>query len=503
MHLSFIKLLLRNQRISFPSLKSAIWSLALIQLCFALTGHAPVPPPAKPNIILIFMDDLGYGDLSCYGALDYRTPNLDRMASEGMRFTNFVSAQAVCSASRAGLMTGCYPNRVGISGALFPGAKVGLATEEETIADLLKARGYATGAFGKWHLGDAPAFLPTRQGFDEYMGIPYSNDMWPVQYDGSPAKEGTNKAKLPPLPIYRNERIIDTIDNLEEQSTLTGRYTDAAIAFIKKNRNKPFFAYIPHNMPHVPINASPAFRGKSKQGLYGDVIMEVDHNIGRIFNTLKELGIDKNTLVIFTSDNGPWLNYGHHAGSSGGFREGKGTSFEGGQRVPCLVRWPGVVPAGLVANQLASTIDVLPSVVSLTGAAMPQRKIDGVDISPVWKGDMTATPRRTFWYYYRKNNLEAVRYDNWKLVFAHPGRSYLGQAPGFEGFPGKAPENMAVAVGLYDLRRDPAEQYDVKEQYPDIYQKLLAIGEEARTELGDDLKEIKGVANRPSGKIPD
>ena len=484
-----------GQRYVFPAL--------FILLLTSYKAGQSIPPPTRPNVILIFMDDLGYGDLSCYGALDYRTPNLDRMAQEGMRFTNFVSAQAVCSASRAGLMTGCYPNRVGISGALFPYAKVGLAPEEETIADLLKARGYATAAFGKWHLGDAPMFLPTRQGFDEYLGIPYSNDMWPVHYDGKPVKPETNKAKYPPLPIIRNERIIDTIDNLEEQATLTRRYTDAAIDFIKRNRNKPFFAYIPHSMPHAPINASPEFRGKSKQGLYGDVLMEADHHIGRILKTLKDLKIDQNTIVIFTSDNGPWLNYGHHAGSSGCLREGKGTSFEGGQRVPCIVRWPGVVPAGQIANQLTSTIDILPTLSALTGAASPKRKIDGVDISAVWKGDMNATPRREFWYYYRKNNLEAVRYDNWKLVFAHPSRTYIGQMPGSNGFPGKSPENIDMPEGLYDLRRDPAEQYDVKEKYPEIYQKLLAIGEEARQELGDELKQVTGTANRSSGRLPE
>jgi arylsulfatase len=318
--------------------------LFIAMLAILLTSQqslvSPAPKPfeaaasSSPNIILIFMDDMGYGDLSCNGALDIHTPNLDRLASEGIRFTNFLSSQAVCSASRASLMTGCYANRVGISGALFPGAKVGLAKDEMTIADLLKQKNYATGIFGKWHLGDAREFLPFNQGFDEYLGLPYSNDMWPVGYDGQPVKSGSNKSQHPPLPLIKNDRPIDTINTLEDQATLTGRLADAAIQFIRKNKNKSFFAYIPNPMPHVPINASPAFRGKSKQGLYGDVIQEVDYNVGKIMQAVKDEGLEKNTLIIFTSDNGPWLNFGNHAGSAGGFREGKGTSFEGGQRVP-------------------------------------------------------------------------------------------------------------------------------------------------------------------------
>ena len=261
--------------------------------------------PTGPNIILIFMDDLGYGDLSCYGALDIHTPNIDRLASEGIRFTNFLSAQAVCSASRAAILTGCYPNRVGISGALFPASPIGLAIEEMTIADLLKQKDYATGIFGKWHLGDSPEFLPLNQGFDEYLGIPYSNDMWPVNYDGQPSKSGTNKNRFPPLPFIRNSTPVDTISTLEDQALITSRLTDEAISFIHRNKKKSFFAYIPHPMPHVPINASAAFRGKSKQGLYGDVIQELDNHVGRIMDALKKEGLEKNTMIIFTSDNGP------------------------------------------------------------------------------------------------------------------------------------------------------------------------------------------------------
>ena len=472
----------------------------LLFLLISVTGIAQ-QKSSTPNIVLIFMDDMGYGDLSCYGALDINTPNIDQLASEGIRFTNFLSSQAVCSASRASIMTGCYANRVGISGALFPGSKVGLASNEMTMAELLKQKNYATAIYGKWHLGDAKQFLPLQQGFDEYLGIPYSNDMWPVNYDGTPADSTSSKSKLPQLPLIKNNDKWLEIKTLEDQSTLTERYTTAAIAFIKKNKNKPFFLYLPHSMPHVPINASPAFRGKSKQGLYGDVIQEIDASVGRILKTIKENGLDNNTLVIFTSDNGPWINYGNHAGSTGGLREGKGTSFEGGQRVPGIIRWKGTIQPNIVSNQLASTIDLFPTIAAITKASLPNKKIDGVSILPILQGDKNATPRKTFLYYYRKNSLEAVRIDNWKLVFAHPSRSYLNQLPGMNGYPGKAPEDVAMPLALYDLRRDPAENYDIKDMHPDIVKKLQALAEEARADLGDDIQKRTGANNRAVGKI--
>lgn len=477
-----------------------ITTKTLLFLLISVTGIAQ-QKSSTPNIVLIFMDDMGYGDLSCYGALDINTPNIDQLASEGIRFTNFLSSQAVCSASRASIMTGCYANRVGISGALFPGSKVGLASNEMTMAELLKQKNYATAIYGKWHLGDAKQFLPLQQGFDEYLGIPYSNDMWPVNYDGTPADSTSSKSKLPQLPLIKNNDKWLEIKTLEDQSTLTERYTTAAEAFIKKNKNKPFFLYLPHSMPHVPINASPAFRGKSKQGLYGDVIQEIDASVGRILKTIKENGLDNNTLVIFTSDNGPWINYGNHAGSTGGLREGKGTSFEGGQRVPGIIRWKGTIQPNIVSNQLASTIDLFPTIAAITKASLPNKKIDGVSILPILQGDKNATPRKTFLYYYRKNSLEAVRIDNWKLVFAHPSRSYLNQLPGMNGYPGKAPEDVAMPLALYDLRRDPAENYDIKDMHPDIVKKLQALAEEARADLGDDIQKRTGANNRAVGKI--
>ena len=455
----------------------------------------------SPNIILIYMDDMGYGDLSCYGAVDIQTPVLDKMAAEGMRFTNFLTSQAVCSASRASLLTGCYANRVGISGALWPKAGVGLSPDETTIAELLKQKNYATAAFGKWHLGDVKGYLPKSHGFDEYYGIPYSNDMWPVWYDGTPAKQGTNKSGYPPLPLIEGDERVSTITTLDQQAQLTASLTDKTISFVEKNKNHPFFVYLAHPMPHVPINASPAFKGKSKQGLYGDVIQEVDANVGRIIQKIEELKLDKKTLIIFTSDNGPWFNFGNHAGNTGGFREGKGTSFEGGHRVPCIMYWKGVIPAGKVMNQLASTIDVLPTIAAMTNTQLPERKIDGVNLLPLLQGDLTQTPRSEFYYYYRKNSLEAVRKDNWKLVFEHPSRSYLNQVPGKNGFPGLSPEDVMMPKALYDLRRDPGERYDVQKEFPEIVKMLESIAEKARTELGDDLQKRIGTEVREAAKI--
>lgn len=454
-----------------------------------------------PNIILIYMDDMGYGDLSCYGALNIRTPFLDKMAAEGMRFTNFLTTQAVCSASRASLLTGCYANRVGISGALWPKAGIGLSLDETTIPELLKQKNYATAAFGKWHLGDVKGYLPKSHGFDEYVGIPYSNDMWPVWYDGTPAKQGTNKFGYPPLPFIQDDEKISTINTLDDQAMLTERLTDKAIGFIERNKSNPFFLYLAHPMPHVPIIASSKFKGTSKQGLYGDVIQEIDANVGRILNRLKTLGLDNNTLIIFTSDNGPWFNFGNHAGTTGGLREGKGTSFEGGHRVPCIMRWKGTIPAGVVVNQLSSTIDILPTIANITHTSLPDHKIDGVDLTELIKGNMALNPRKTFYYYYRNNSLGAVRKDEWKLVFEHPSRSYQGQAPGIDGFPGKAPEDVMMPKALYDLRRDPGERYDVQQFYPEVVKMLEVLAEEAREDLGDELQKRKGKNQRPPAVI--
>lgn len=475
----------------------------LLNLCllgFMTFGFVP-PKPQTPNIVLIFMDDLGYGDIGANGATNYQTPNIDKMATEGIRFTNFLAAQAVCSASRAALLTGCYPNRIGFSGALAPTSTIGINANETTLAEVLKEKGYKTAIYGKWHLGHQKQFLPLQHGFDEYFGLPYSNDMWPVDYDGSPAPEGHFKKKAyPTLPLIQNNERIEDITTLEQQGMLTSRYTEKAVDFIKRNKNNPFFLYLPHSMPHVPINASPRFRGKSQQGLYGDVIMEIDWSIGEVLKALKANGLDKNTLVIVTSDNGPWLNYGNHAGSSGGYREGKGTSYEGGQRVPCVMRWKGTMPEGLVCNKLSSTIDLLPTIAKFCQAKLPSNKIDGLDISELLKGNLSAEPRKSFYYYYRKNSLEAVRKGNWKLVLAHNGRTYEGFQPGNDGYPGQVNENSPVPMALYDLRRDPGERYDVQKTYPKIVEELLQLAEKAQDDLGDDITQKTGKNNREAGK---
>jgi len=456
-----------------------------------------------PNIVIIFTDDQGYGDVGSFGATGFETPNIDKMAAEGMRFTNFYSAQAVCSASRAGLLTGCYPNRIGISGALMPYSKVGINEEEMTIAELVRQKGYKTAIFGKWHLGYQEQFLPLQHGFDEYTGLPYSNDMWPVDYDGTPIKPGSpreNKLQYPPLPLIDGNTTVDTIATLGDQDRLTALYTSRAVDFINRNSDAPFFLYVPHSMPHVPLGVSPEFRGKSEQGLYGDVMMEIDWSVGEILKALETNGLTGNTLVIFTTDNGPWINFGNHAGSTAGLREGKGTSFEGGQRVPCVMKWPGVIPEGTVNGKLAATIDILPTVAYITGTNLPKHKIDGLNIISLIRGEKDANPREEFLYYYGRNNLEAVRNGDWKMVLPHHHRSYEGIMPGNDGWPGGYNEGYVEAPELYDLRRDPGERYNVIELYPEIAQKLLNIAEKARADLGDDLTGTTGAGNREPGR---
>lgn len=453
-----------------------------------------------PNIILIFMDDMGNGDLGVTGALEYQTTAIDKMAREGIRFTNFMSAQAVCTASRAGLLTGCYPNRVGLSGALFPNSKIGINSDEVILPELLKQKGYATAIVGKWHLGDKHEFLPRQHGFDEYFGLPYSNDMWPVDYDGNPATDW-RKDSFPPLFIMEGNEKKIPINTLDDQAQLTRLYTEYAIDFIKRKKDKPFFLYLPHSMTHVPINASASFKGKSKQGLYGDAMMEIDWSVNEILKAVKSNKLDDNTMIIFTSDNGPWLNFGNHAGSTGGLREGKGTSFEGGMRVPCIIRWPGVIKEGLISNSLTSSIDIFPTLADVVNVKLPAQRIDGLSLLPILHGDVTAQPRKEFYYYYRANSLEAVRMDNWKLVLAHPGRTYENFEMGMNGHPGKADENFPVKQSLYDLRRDPGERYDVQNQFPDIVKSLQTLADKAREDLGDDILKVPGKNRRKPGQI--
>lgn len=467
------------------------YSVAFAAMAVSNIAHGKEAP--KPvNFIVIYLDDMGYGDLTITGALGYHTPNIDRMASEGVFFTHYYSPQAVSSASRAGLLTGCYPNRIGFSGALDHTAKTGISDEEETIADVLKKKGYSTAAFGKWHLGCQKQFLPTHHGFDEFFGIPYSHDMWP--------EHPVTKNYYPPLPLIEGDSVIALNP---DNSQFTTEFTERAVDFIRRNRTRPFFLYLAHPLPHVPLAVSDKFRGKSAQGMYGDVLMEIDWSVGQILEILKELKLDEKTLVIFTSDNGPWLTYGNHAGSTGGLREGKGTSFEGGQRVPCLMRWKGTIPAGIVSSKMISGIDILPTLAAIAGAPLPPKRIDGVNILPLMKGDENATPRKAFYYYYRRNSLEAVSNGNWKLVFAHPGRTYEGFKPGKDGMPGLCLESYNFKSGLYDLRRDPGERYNVEEFYPEIVAELNRIAGEAREDLGDDITGNPGKNRREPGRVPE
>ncbi|NQU54123.1 MAG: sulfatase [Bacteroidetes bacterium] len=453
----------------------------------------------SPNFVVVFIDDMGYGDVGCYGATGYTTPNLDKMASEGMRFTNFYSAQPVCSASRAGLLTGCYPNRIGISGALFPHNEVGLNSNETTIAEMLKEKGYATGIFGKWHLGHHKEFLPLQHGFDEYVGLPYSNDMWPIGVDGK-RREGERWDNYPDLPLIEGNETTELITTLEGQDKLTTLYTEKAVDFINRNADKPFFLYVPHSMGHIPLGVSDKFRGKSEQGFYGDVMMEIDWSVGEIEKALKANGVSENTVFIFTTDNGPWLNFGEHAGSAGGLREGKTTSWEGGQRVPFIIKWPAGTPAGMICNKLGCAIDLLPSFAELAGANLPKLKIDGTDITELWKGDVNAEPRDNILFYYGKNNLNGVRKGNWKLVLPHTWQSY-NTTPGKDGHGGKRIKMTVETPELYNMMRDPGEQYNVIESNQGKAEELMQVVEAARTELGDlNIGIEKGVGTREIGK---
>ncbi len=481
-----------------PILNFFLATISFIAISCSPNTEQKVNTVQPPNFVVVFIDDMGYGDVGCYGATGYTTPNLDKMASEGMRFTNFYSAQPVCSASRAGLLTGCYPNRIGISGALFPQNEVGINPKETTIAEMLKEKGYATGIFGKWHLGHHKEFLPLQHGFDEYVGLPYSNDMWPIGVDGK-RREGERWDNYPDLPLIEGNKTIELITTLEGQDKLTTLYTEKAVDFINRNAKDPFFLYVPHSMGHIPLGVSDKFRGKSEQGFYGDVMMEIDWSVGEIEKALQANGISENTVFIFTTDNGPWLNFGNHAGSAGGLREGKTTSWEGGQRVPFIIKWPAGTPAGTISNKLGCAVDLLPSFAKLAGTSLPKLKIDGLDITDLWKGVADAEPRDNILFYHGKNNLNGVRKGNWKLVLPHTWSSYHAK-PGKDGYGGKRIKMTVEAPELYNMMRDPGEEYNVIEYNPEKAEELMKIVEAARIELGDlNVGIEKGAGTREIG----
>jgi arylsulfatase len=443
-----------------------------------------------PNIIIIFTDDQGYGDLGCYGAEGFETPNIDSMANEGMLFTDFYVSQAVCSASRASLMTGSYAERVGIQGALSPWAVNGLDPETETVAKLLKRHGYTNAIFGKWHLGHRIEYLPLQNGFDEYSGLICSNDMWPVDYDGNPLNED-KRSYYPPMSFWKGNEPTSNIETLNDQAQITRQITELSVDFIERNKNTPFFLYIPHPMPHQPIAASDEFLGKSELGLYGDVIMEIDWSVGQIIDALKKNGIDDNTLIIYASDNGPWLNYGKWGGSAGPLREGKGTMWEGGARVPCIMRWPDKITPGQSITKIASTIDIYPTIAEIVGDEINGYANDGVSLMPILNGDINSNPRNELYYYYGEK-LIAVRKGKWKLVFPHIYRSYEGVEAGKDLHPG--PYNKGSSgLELYDLINDIGERKDVAAFYPHIVRELEQVGNLARSKLGDKLTNEIGT----------
>ena len=462
-------------------------------------------PDTPPNIVIIFTDDQGYADVGVFGAKGFATPNLDRLAAEGRTFRNFHVAQGVCSASRAALLTGCYPNRIGIHGALGPHSKVGISGNEMTLAELVKQKGYATAIYGKWHLGDAPQFLPTRHGFDEYFGLPYSNDMWPLHPEllNPPTNSTARRDGYPNLPMYEGEKIVIPKVTHSDQEQLTTWYTEHAVGFIERNKARPFFLYVAHSMPHVPLHVSEKFRGKTARGLYGDVIEEIDWSVGQIMDALKRQGLEEKTWVIFTSDNGPWLSYGAHAGSAGPLREGKGTSWEGSTREPCIMRWPGHIPAGTDCNQMLMTIDLFPTIARLIHANPPRHKIDGVDVWPVISGENAKNPHRAYWWYYEENQLQAVVTGDgrWKLQLPHTYRTLGGRPGSDEGIPVLYEQRKIEAAELYDLASDIGEATNVAAAHPDIVRRLQAEAAKARAELGDALTKRVGTGVRPPGRI--
>lgn len=482
--------------------------LTFLLLFAAWQTAAAAADPLRPNIVLLFADDLGYGDLGCFGAKGVATPNIDRLAADGTRFTSFYVAQPVCTASRAALMSGCYSNRISLFGALNHESNVGIAADEWLLPEMLKQAGYATAIFGKWHLGHRDAFSPLKNGFDEFLGIPYSNDNGPLH----PVVRG-----IPGLPLIDGEKVAE-LD--PDQSQFTRRFTDRAVKFIEKNQDRPFFLYVPHVMPHVPIFASDDFRGKSATGLYGDVVQELDAGVGEVLATLDRLKLADKTLVIFCSDNGPFLSYGNHAGSAGPLREGKLTTFEGGVRVPCAMRWPGQIPTSHVCPDLLSTLDFLPTFAGLAGGKLSEKKIDGQDVWPLIAGQAGARSREIF-YYYAGDELQAVRRGKWKLHLPHEylspaePRGKNGKPANFENL---KPESMQMSglrgiasrhgyvvkqidVALYDLDQDVGETTNVAAQHPAVVQELRQLAEAARADLGDSLTKRTGSGIRPCGTV--
>ncbi len=444
-----------------------------------------------PNIIIIMTDDQGYADVGTFGAKGFSTPHLDRLADEGLRFTNWYVPQAVCGASRAGLLTGCYPNRINMLGAPGPSSQGGIADGEVLISEMLKDCGYATALFGKWHLGHLKKFLPLQHGFDEYYGLPFSNDMWPFHPGVRHLPMEKRLKRWPHLPMIEGNEIVNKEVSPEDQVGLTTSYTERAVDFISRNRTKPFFLYVAHSMPHVPLFVSDKFKGKSKQGLYGDVIMEIDWSVGQITAALKKFDLADDTLILFTSDNGPWLSYGNHAGSAHPLREGKGTTWEGGQRVPCIVRWPRRIPAGQACHTPAMHIDLFPTIRNIVGGKKPPHQIDGRDITSLLTDPGDAKSPHEAYFFYRGDRLEAVRSGKWSLHLNHSYRSLKDQ-PGKDGIPGPYIQKE-TEVTLYDLEKDLSQKRNIAEDHPRVVNRLKNLA----TKFDTSLRANK----RPKGSL--
>jgi arylsulfatase len=444
----------------------------------------------RPNIVLIMCDDMGWADLGCYGSKQNPTPNIDQLSKEGLRFTNFLATQAVCTSSRVALLTGCYPNRLGLGGtALGPNSKIGLSNDEQTLGTLMQKAGYYTAIVGKWHLGDAPKFLPPAHGFDESMITPYSNDMWPRGYGRD---DESRRQMYPELPRIVNGHTMGHTRDWVDMDAMTSSQGLRAVRFIndRAGKTRPFFLYLATSMPHTPLGASSEFKGKHATP-YADTLADLDHAVGAIMRTLRDKKVEQDTIVIFTSDNGPWLNFGRHAGSAGPFREGKGTTFEGGVRVPFIVRWPGVVKPGSVTDAMAANIDVVPTLLAATAATAPKNAIDGVSFLPVLKAEKPAT-RDSFAYYYG-DRLEAVRKGKWKLHLPHAYRSYVDMIPAErDGLPAKTHQRQ-ITLSLFDLEKDPGEKEDLAGANPEVVKELQAFAESERKRLD--------AGKRPVGRL--
>jgi arylsulfatase A len=464
--------------------QSSILALLIFAVLCCRVSSTHAAESSKPNVVLVFVDNFGNGDLGCFGSTLHRTPHVDRLAAEGTKFTSFYVASGVCTPSRAALMTGCYPRRVnmhtsGSNGAVLrPLDTKGLNPDETTIAETLKQAGYATGIFGKWHLGDQPPFLPTRQGFDEFFGIPYSDDMTKDKFPDT----------WPELPLLRNEKVIEAP---VDRDFLVKRCTEEVISFIERHRAKPFFVYLPHTMPGSTAHpfSSPAFRGKSKNGEYGDAVEELDWSTGEIMAALKRLNLDDNTLVIWTSDNGA-VQRNPPQGSSAPYRGFGYDTSEGAMRMPCVMRWPGKIPAGKTNDEVCSTMDLLPTLAKLAGAPLPEKPIDGHDIRPLVFSEPGA---KSPWdddglCYYRAEQLQAVRAGPWKLYLPLE-KKYVNNNRR------EAPSKLA----LYDVRNDVHEDREVSADHPDVVRRLLALAEKTRTKIGD--VDHPGQGQRPAGHV--